>query len=123
MRERLYLRAAGRCERCGISIELDSFHVAHRRSHVHGGALVEENLGAWCPACNLTVGADDVKDTRLQPRPWQWNALNKIVEQIAGTRVATVAAAPGAGKAVFASLVFEALRDIARSPTAFMRRF
>jgi superfamily II DNA or RNA helicase len=111
MRERLYLRAEGCCERCGISIELDSFHVAHLRAHVHGGALVEENLGAWCLACNLTFGADDVKDTRLQPRPWQWNALSKIVEQIAGTRVATVAAAPGAGKTVFASLVFEALRD------------
>lgn len=33
------------------------------------------------------------------------------MEQIAGTRVATVAAAPGAGKTVFAALVFEALRD------------
>jgi superfamily II DNA or RNA helicase len=41
---------------------------------------------------------------------WQSNALPKIVEQIAGTRVATVAAAPGAGKTVFAALVFEALR-------------
>ena len=51
-----------------------------------------------------------MKDTRLQPRPWQWNALEKVVTQIAGTRVATVAAAPGAGKTVLAALVFEALR-------------
>lgn len=51
-----------------------------------------------------------MKDTRLQPRAWQWNALEKVVTQIAGTRVATVAAAPGAGKTVFAALVFEALR-------------
>jgi superfamily II DNA or RNA helicase len=111
MRERLYLRAGGSCERCQVPIEPDSFHVAHLRAHTHGGALVEENLGAWCSPCNLTFGADDVKDTRLQPRPWQWNALSKVVEQIAGTRVATVAAAPGAGKTVFAALVFEALRD------------
>jgi superfamily II DNA or RNA helicase len=52
-----------------------------------------------------------VEDTRLQPRAWQWDALEKLVEQIAGTRVATVAAAPGAGKTVLAALVFEALRD------------
>lgn len=111
MRERLYLRAEGRCERCQDAIEPDTFHVAHLRAHAHGGALVEENLAAWCPPCNLTFGASDVKDTRLQPRPWQWNALEKVVAQIAGTRVATVAAAPGAGKTVFAALVFEALRD------------
>ena len=110
MRERLYLRAEGRCERCGVAIEPDSFHVAHLRAHARGGALVEENLAAWCPSCNLTFGANDVKDTRLKPRPWQSHALNKIVEQIAGTRVATVAAAPGAGKTIFAALVFEALR-------------
>lgn len=111
MRERLYVRASGKCERCGTAIEPDSFHVAHLRAHVHGGALVEDNLAAWCAPCNLSFGATDVKDTRVQPRSWQWNALSKIVEQIAGTRVATVAAAPGAGKTVFAALVFEALRD------------
>ncbi|MDQ3630726.1 MAG: DEAD/DEAH box helicase family protein [Actinomycetota bacterium] len=111
MRQALFLRARGRCERCGLPIEVDAFHVAHLRAHSHGGVLVEENLGAWCPPCNLTFGADDVTDTRLQPRQWQWNALTKVVEQIAGTRVATVAAAPGAGKTVFAALVFEALRD------------
>lgn len=111
LREHLYLRASGRCERCSTPIEPDSFHVAHLRAHLHGGPLVEENLAAWCPSCNLRFGAADVKDTRLQPRAWQWNALDKIVEQIAGTHVATVAAAPGAGKTVFAALVFEALRD------------
>src|SRR4051812_933340 len=114
LRERLYLRAAGLCERCGTPIEPDSFHAAHLRAHVHGGALVEDNLGAWCPRCNLTWGAEDVEDTRVAPREWQWNALEQVVEQIVGTRVATVAAAPGAGKTVFASLVFEALRDSGR---------
>jgi len=114
LREHLYQRSGGLCELCCKPIQLDSFHVAHLRAHAHGGALVEENLGAWCPECNLTWGVNDVKDTRLEPRLWQWNALAKIVEQIAGTRVATVAAAPGAGKTVFAGLVFEALRESGR---------
>jgi superfamily II DNA or RNA helicase len=111
LRERLYQRAHGACERCGVPIEPDLFHAAHLRAHAHGGAPVEENLAAWCPRCNLTWGAIDVDDTRLPPRQWQWSALERVVQQIVGTRVATVAAAPGAGKTVFAALVFEALRD------------
>src|SRR5205807_7499374 len=100
LRQQLYQRSGGMCERCRMPIEPDSFHVAHLRAHAHGGALVEENLGAWCPQCNLKWGATDVKETRLEPRRWQWSALPKIIEQIAGTRVATVAAAPCAGKTV-----------------------
>lgn len=111
LRERLYLRSGGICERCGLPIDLATFHVAHLRSHVNGGALVEENLGAWCPRCNLSWGPADMEDTRVQPRPWQWKALVKVVEQIMGTRVATVAAAAGAGKTILTALVFEALYE------------
>jgi superfamily II DNA or RNA helicase len=113
LRESLFQRSGGNCERAGCSspIEIDSFHVAHLRSHVHGGALVEENLGAWCSRCNLTLGPRDVADTRVTPREWQLRALDRVVQRITQTGVATVAAAPGAGKTVFASLAFEALRD------------
>lgn len=83
--------------------------MSHLRAHRQGGPLVLENLGAWCAACNLTTGAADVADTRVVPREWQWRALERIVERIRRTQVATVAAAPGAGKTVFAGLVFEAL--------------
>lgn len=112
-RERLFLRSGGICERegCTVQIDVDTFHVAHLRAHSNGGALVDENLGAWCARCNLTLGARDVDDTRVVPREWQIRALDRIVERIARTRVATVAAAPGAGKTVFASLVFEALYE------------
>jgi superfamily II DNA or RNA helicase len=47
----------------------------------------------------------------VTPREWQLRALDRAIERILGTGVATVAAAPGAGKTVFAGLVFEALRD------------
>lgn len=110
LREELLLRSGGRCERCETDIGIDAFHVAHLRSHMNGGALVVENLGAWCARCNLTHGSGDVQDTRVTPRDWQWRALETIVERIRHSQVATVAAAPGAGKTVFAALVFEALR-------------
>jgi superfamily II DNA or RNA helicase len=112
LRERLYQRSRGACERCGNTIDVDTFHVSHLRAHANGGALVEQNTAAWCAPCNLAQGAGDVADTRLVPREWQSRALGAVVEAIAGTGVATVAAAPGAGKTVFAGLVFEALRDL-----------
>jgi superfamily II DNA or RNA helicase len=110
-RERIFIRSGGICERnaCTTAIDMDTFHVAHLRAHSNGGALVDENLAAWCSRCNLTLGARDACDTRLAPREWQLRALDKVVQMIARSQVATVAAAPGAGKTVFASLVFEAL--------------
>lgn len=110
-RERLFLRANGHCERCKKEIGIDSFHVAHLRAHNNGGALVDENLEAWCSECNLVVGPNDVSDTRVRPREWQLKALDRVMERITQTKAATVAAAPGAGKTIFASLVFEALYE------------
>lgn len=70
---------------------------------------MESNLEAWCIRCNLLQGPRSERDTRVQPRDWQALALPQVVERIANSQVATVAAAPGAGKTVFASFVFEAL--------------
>lgn len=113
LRERLFQASGGVCQRdgCATAIDLDAFHVAHLRSHAHGGALVESNLEAWCSRCNLTWGVDDVKDTRTLPREWQLEALDRVVSRITNDGAATVSAAPGAGKTIFAGLVFEALHD------------
>jgi superfamily II DNA or RNA helicase len=86
-------------------------HAAHLRAHTHGGPVVLENLEAWCARCNWAQGAQDVADTRVVPREWQLEALPMVVEAIAQTGAATVAAAPGAGKTVLAGLTFEQLRD------------
>lgn len=109
LRERLYLRSTGTCERpgCGATITIDTFHVSHLRPHVSGGALVEENLAAWCSRCNLTNGRLEAGDTRLVPREWQLEALDPVVQRIIADGAATVSAAPGAGKTVFAGLVYE----------------
>jgi superfamily II DNA or RNA helicase len=101
------------CQRpgCGTAIALETFHLAHLRAHASGGPLHESNLEAWCARCNLTVGARQAGDNRLRPREWQIQALDQVTAAIARTGAATVSAAPGSGKTVFAALVFEALYE------------
>jgi superfamily II DNA or RNA helicase len=108
-REMLYLRDAGKCHRCGAAISIETFHAAHIRAQSHGGPVILENLEAWCRCCNLTNGARDVRDPRVGLRPWQERALDLIVERLAATGVATLAAAPGAGKTLFGAFAFEAM--------------
>jgi superfamily II DNA or RNA helicase len=121
LRERVLARSEGVCQcvgvcghheaRCTTVITLDGFHLSHLRSHAHGGPLHETNLEAWCSACNLALSSRDAADPRLPPREWQLRELNAIVDAISRTSAATLSAAPGSGKTIFAGLVFEALRD------------
>ncbi len=111
-REAIFLRSDGQCQKCGDPITIDYFHAAHLRSHKNHGPAIPENMEAWCVPCNLTWGSGDFKDTRFQPREWQQEALGKIVRRIINDQVATVSAAPGAGKTTFAGLVFEALHGL-----------
>ena len=114
LRARVFGRSDGICQRseCDIPITIDAFHVSHLRARANGGPLIESNLEAWCPSCNLSWGSRDAGDPRLLPREWQRTAINSIIQTIIDTGAATVSAAPGAGKTVFAGLVFEALREI-----------
>ena len=111
MRERVFLRSGGTCERpdCDAPITIDTFHVSHLRAHASGGVVTEENLEAWCSRCNLANGPRDVRDTRVEPREWQLEALDTVVSRIIAEGAATVSAAPGAGKTIFAGLVYESL--------------
>jgi superfamily II DNA or RNA helicase len=113
LREKLYARSGGICERegCETPITLETLHVSHIRAHSHGGTLHESNVAAWCSRCNLTLGARDAGDPRLEPREWQLEALDRIVARIASDGAATLSAAPGSGKTVFAGLVFETLYE------------
>lgn len=112
MRELVFARAGGVCQRDRTTpISLESFHVSRLRAHANGGALVAENLEAWCSRCNFAQRANDARDTRIGPRAWQLEALDPVVSQIVTSGAATVSAAPGAGKTVFAGLVFDALRE------------
>jgi superfamily II DNA or RNA helicase len=114
LRELVFAKGGGLCQRqgCGAEITLETFHLAHVRARANGGPAIEPNLEAWCRRCNLTWGARDAGDPRLTPREWQLAALDQIVASIIRSGAATVSAAPGAGKTVFAGLVFEVLREL-----------
>jgi superfamily II DNA or RNA helicase len=94
---------------------LETFAVAHLRAVASGGATTPENLAAWCWRCNLAQGADDVRDTRITPRAWQLQGLTDpdIPFLILRQGIATVAAAPGGGKSIFAGQVFGVLAEVA----------
>ena len=121
LRERVFARSEGVCQcdgscgehdgRCSTAITAEAFHLSHLRSRAHGGSDHESNLEAWCSRCNLKLQSRDARDPRLAPREWQLRELDNIVQEISETGAATLSAAPGAGKTVFAGLVFEALRD------------
>lgn len=108
LREALYARSSGKCEQCADGIDAASLHVSILPAYA-GGSLAEGDCIGLCAKCNLR-GPED--GSIVEPRDWQWNALDKIVERIRHSQVATLAAAPGAGKTVFASLVYESLRDL-----------
>jgi hypothetical protein len=83
-RERLFADSGGQCQRagCQASITFETMHVAHLRARANGGTLADDNVSAWCAPCNWKNGATDVEDTRVQPREWQIEALQVIVNKI-----------------------------------------
>ncbi len=87
-------------------------HVAHLRARANGGPLIEENVAPWCALCNWQNGPRDVGDSRLLARAWQLEAIDPIIAQLLVSGAATLSAAPGAGKTLFAGLVFERLHEL-----------
>src|ERR1041384_6891071 len=105
-RRLIFHNSGSTCQKCHEPITWDKFHVAHLRAASHGGAAVMKNLEAWCVRCNLAHGSLDVRDTRVTLRKWQEDALPKILEAISLRGVATLMAAPAAGKTIFAGHLF-----------------
>jgi superfamily II DNA or RNA helicase len=107
----VYERAGGRCQNCGAELGPD-YHNAHMAAWAHGGATSVEFMQAWCAPCNLRLGAQDVEAVdNLALRLWQTQALPDILKQLWTAGVATLHAAPGAGKTLFAGAVFRHLAD------------
>jgi superfamily II DNA or RNA helicase len=106
-----YVRAEGRCQNCGKDLPSD-YHNAHMAAWTNGGSSDGENIQAECPTCNLKLGSRDAEHVEgLQLRQWQAQALPVILRQLWTSGVATLHAAPGAGKTLFAGAVFQKLRD------------
>ena len=106
-RRHIFSLSGGACQRCGAEITLNTFHVAHLRA-ASGGPAVPDNLEAWCVPCNVKNGNHDVRDTGVSLRDWQQEALPIVLEALTMQRVATVMAAPGAGKTLFSGAAFVA---------------
>ncbi|WP_243795025.1 DEAD/DEAH box helicase family protein [Saccharopolyspora gloriosae] len=110
-RQLVYERADGRCQRCGAELG-PAYQNAHLAANRNGGATEIENMQAWCARCNLGLGgldADSVPNLIL--REWQCEALRTISETLFQDGVATLHAAPGAGKTICAGVLFKILRD------------
>jgi superfamily II DNA or RNA helicase len=110
-RRLVYARAGGQCQNCGDELG-PGYHNAHMAAWAHGGATSVEQVQAWCESCNLRLGARDVEAVDdIELRLWQAQALPGILRRLWTTGVATLHAAPGAGKTIFAGAVFRHLAD------------
>jgi superfamily II DNA or RNA helicase len=109
LRELVFARSNEECQRCQRSITFETFHVSHLRAVASGGADHESNLQAWCARCNLTQGAKNAGDPRTPPRDWQLEALEVVIPRLVHGGVATVSAAPGAGKTMLGALAADHL--------------
>jgi superfamily II DNA or RNA helicase len=107
----LYVRANGLCQGCGAELDA-SWHSAHMAAWVAGGATSVDGMRAQCARCNLGLGARDMEQVEgLSLRLWQQLALPVILERLWQRGSATLHAAPGAGKTLFAAAVFRQLVD------------
>lgn len=110
-RRAAYVRAGGLCQNCGTELGAD-YHNAHMAAWINGGPSGGDNIEAWCAPCNLRLGPRDTEQVEgLHFRQWQAEAFPIILRQLHRNGVATLHAAPGAGKTLFAVAVYKQLRD------------
>jgi len=107
----LYARANGLCQDCGAPLGAD-WHGAHMAAYSLGGATQLSEMRAQCPKCNLGFGANTMEQVEgFRPREWQQLAFERILKRLWQTGSATLHAAPGAGKTLFAAVVFHHLYE------------
>ena len=107
----LYAQANGLCQDCGTALDA-SWHSAHMAAYVAGGATQLDRMRAQCRKCNLRLGPHDMEQVDgLHLRLWQQQAFEPIVSRLWSAGSATLHAAPGAGKTLFAAAVFRCFYD------------
>ena len=108
-RQTLYARFDGLCADCGAELDAD-WHGAHMSAYVLGGATQLDEMRPQCPKCNLRFGAKVMEQVEgFRPRIWQELAFRRILLRLWETGSATLHAAPGAGKTLFAAALFRHL--------------
>ena len=97
------------CSECGQRLP-DNAEGHHYTMHSHGGLTDDENLRVVCPPCHRT--AETRPAPEFTPREWQSKALRTIGDSLADSGgFATCTAAAGAGKTIFAAMLFRRLQD------------
>jgi hypothetical protein len=90
LQRRVRLRAANRCEYCGIAQagQEATFHIDHVHPRRDGGATTLENLALSCVSCSLRKGArTEARDPRsseaavvFNPRVHRWEEHFELAE-------------------------------------------
>jgi superfamily II DNA or RNA helicase len=108
----LYARWNGLCANCGNELGAD-WHGAHMAAYALGGATELEDMRPQCPKCNLRFGPGVMEQVEgFHPRVWQQVAFRRILLRLWESGSATLHAAPGAGKTLFAAVLFRHLREL-----------
>src|SRR4051812_16901020 len=98
----IYLRARGRCQRCGAQLE-PGWHCDHVIPWSRGGTTTIDNGQALCAACNQAKGS---RMDQIELRAWQQRMLEVVLDGIdQGRRETLVMAQPGLGKTLGAQNV------------------
>jgi superfamily II DNA or RNA helicase len=101
-RHQLYLRADGRCERCGDPLD-HGWHAHHTQRHADGGVTEIYNATALCIECH--------RDIHMKHKPHDWQRKALEVFQKHTEKFFLLNACPGAGKTRFAGSAFNDLRS------------
>lgn len=108
-RRQVYARQHGRCDECLARLDEHGFEVDHIVRHEHGGVSSLDNYRGLCPACHRNANGSPAP--RIALRGWQERALADVLPPLHAGRFATLAAAPGAGKTIFATTAANRLLD------------
>lgn len=97
-RAHLYRRANGRCESCDVPLGHD-WQADHDTPWSKGGPTRVQNGRALCPDCNLIKGSNLRYTDTFDPRPFQADVVEAIVDGFAtGRRITIALGTPGTGK-------------------------
>jgi superfamily II DNA or RNA helicase len=96
------------CVECSEDLP-ELFHVHHVIPWSEGGRTDIDNGVAVCVECHL--GAEVRQLPIFEPRRWQREAVDRVLPLLRAGEFATLSAAPGAGKTLFASWVYRQLID------------
>lgn len=119
----MFLRSGGICQKCGIAIELSTFHADHIVPWSKGGLTTLGNAQALCRSCNLTKSSAMTVPfhNHLPPgwklRNWQeefvnrfyTSALQQVGKPPSEINAFILHAFPGAGKSLAQTLVARTL--------------